>query len=114
MGHAGNYQVLLCASFLNQIGCGLLLPTLLVWTMRQLAFHHRGRGIGIWQSIFFAGQFFGPNLFTWLSLHYEAGSILSTFRMVSVLAALAAGGALVAILLGKGVHFTKYEESPNA
>jgi len=49
----------------QQIGCGLILPTLLVWATRGLAFEVRGRGTGVWQAAFAIGQFLvraGPQL----------------------------------------------------
>jgi MFS family permease len=44
-------------SFINQVGCGIVLPTMLVWATRGLPYSIRGRGIGMWQAAFAIGQF---------------------------------------------------------
>jgi MFS family permease len=45
------------AAGVNQIGAGMLLPTLLTWAVSQLPFEMRARGTGIWTSTFALGQF---------------------------------------------------------
>ena len=45
------------AANIQQIGCGLVLPTLLVWATRGLAYRIRGRGNGLWQGAFGLGLF---------------------------------------------------------
>jgi len=55
------------ASFVNQIGCGLVLPTMLVWATRGLAYSIRGRGNGMWQAAFAIGQFLSGMVVTLLS-----------------------------------------------
>jgi MFS family permease len=57
MGLAPTAAVLVGAGFLNQCGCGMLLPTLLTAALRFLPFEHRGRGTGIFQGTFASGQF---------------------------------------------------------
>ena len=57
MGRASSLSVLIAAAFVNQIGCGALLPTLVTASMRLLPFEHRGRGAGIWQGTLASGQF---------------------------------------------------------
>src|SRR5439155_1417661 len=44
----------------NGLGCGLLLPTLVTWNMRELPFERRGLGTGAFMSSFFLGQFVNP------------------------------------------------------
>ena len=48
MGIAPTSSTMIAASFVNQIGAGMLLPTMLTTAMRLLPFEHRGRGTGIW------------------------------------------------------------------
>jgi hypothetical protein len=43
-------------AFIMQLGCGMLLPTMLVWTTRGLAFDIRGKGTGMWQGAYAVGQ----------------------------------------------------------
>jgi len=57
MGFAAHPQILIGAAFVNQVGCGMMLPTLLTTSMRFLPFEHRGRGVGFWQGAFALGQF---------------------------------------------------------
>ncbi|WP_347304223.1 MFS transporter [Croceibacterium sp. TMG7-5b_MA50] len=42
------------------IGCGILLPNMLTWTVRLLPPAVRGRGTGTWTGAFFFGQFAAP------------------------------------------------------
>lgn len=51
---------------LQQIGCGLILPTMLVWATSGLAFNIRGRGTGMWQASFAIGQFLSGVTLTFL------------------------------------------------
>ncbi len=46
MGRATDPTAYVWASFINQVGCGLVLPSLLVWATRGLAFSIRGRAPG--------------------------------------------------------------------
>jgi hypothetical protein len=64
MGKAADPAVFVLAAAVNQIGCGMLLPTLLTWATRGLAFELRGRGNGAWQSTFAVGQFVSGVLVT--------------------------------------------------
>ncbi|MGI5459132.1 MFS transporter [Streptomyces sp. CA-249302] len=60
IGLAQNVAVLLLGAFVNCIGTGLLLPTLLTWAMSGLRYANRGRGTGLWTASFFLGQFLCP------------------------------------------------------
>jgi len=57
IGRAHSATTVVAASFVNQIGCGSLLPTLLAATTRFLPFAHRGRGTGFWQGTWASSQF---------------------------------------------------------
>jgi MFS family permease len=67
MGNATNPTAYAWGSFVNQIGCGLVLPTMLVWATRGLAYSIRGRGNGMWQAAFAIGQFLSGMVVTLLS-----------------------------------------------
>lgn len=54
---APHVQAFIAMAFVAQVAAGMLLPTLLTWTMSRLDFSVRGRGMGIWQSCFALGQF---------------------------------------------------------
>lgn len=63
IAYTTSYQLMLAAVFLNGVGCGLLLPSLLTWNMRELPVARRGFGIGAWNSSFFFGNFLTPLVF---------------------------------------------------
>jgi len=107
MAVAEDIKLLLVASFVNQVGCGLMLPTTLTWSMRQFSFVQRGRGIGLFTSFFNGGQFVGPTFVTWLAAQLTMGAIKPSYRYVAYGAAVVALAALVAILLKKGVERPK-------
>jgi MFS family permease len=64
MGRAGSTAPFLAGCFVNQLGAGMLLPTLLVWAMDGLPFDIRARVAGLWTGAFSIGQFLCP----WRSL----------------------------------------------
>lgn len=93
MGRAGAIAPFLAGCFVNQLGAGMLLPTLLVWAMRGLPFAVRGRGAGIWTGAFSIGQFLCP-LVVSLASDSRGASVLVAFE---VLAGAALAGALLAL-----------------
>jgi MFS family permease len=62
MKYAGSYNALAVAGIVNGVGAGLLLPTMVTWTMRVLPFSRRGFGTGAFQSCLFLGMFVNPIL----------------------------------------------------
>ncbi|MEH0578000.1 MFS transporter [Streptomyces sp. B21-108] len=76
-------------------GNGLLLPTLLTWTISSLHFEERGRGTGLWTACASFGQFFC--LLAILALG-NALTGLSSGIVVVAAAAFAAGVVLAAVL----------------
>lgn len=96
MGRAADPQHFVAAAAFNQLGCGMVLPTLLTWATRGLAFEIRGRGNGVWQATFAVGQFLSGLVVTFLGEH--VGGLLPAFMALGianiVMAVLAAGGSL--------------------
>jgi predicted MFS family arabinose efflux permease len=92
MGRSTEPTAYVWGSFINQIGCGLVLPTMLVWASRGLAYSIRGRGIGMWQAAFAIGQFLSGLVVTLLSKHL--GGLLPTLGLMGegALAIAAAAG----------------------
>jgi MFS family permease len=80
MGRATDAPLYVWGAFVNQIGCGLVLPTMLVWATRGLDFHVRGRGNGLWQATFAIGQFLSGMVVTLLSK--QLGGLLPTFNLM--------------------------------
>ncbi len=93
MGRADSTNAFLIGCFINQLGAGMLLPTLLVWSMSILPFEVRGRGTGFWQSAFALGQWLSPLIVTFFAL--RMGGLLNGFQMLSYLAAAGLVAALI-------------------
>jgi MFS family permease len=96
MGRTGSVPGFLIGCFINQIGAGMLLPTLLVWSMSILRFEFRSRGTGFWQSAFALGQWLSPLMVTYLALNH--GGLMVAFQLLS---ACAAAGAAIALVAGR-------------
>ncbi|MDE2596573.1 MAG: MFS transporter [Sphingomonadales bacterium] len=96
MGRASGPTPFLIGCFVNQLGAGMLLPTLLVWAMSGLPFEIRGRGAGLWTGAFSIGQFLSPVAVTWFSR--TLGGLLPAFGALSVAALIGAGLALLGAL----------------
>lgn len=96
MGFATSPLPFLIGCFINQVGAGMLLPTLLIWAMSQLAFEVRSRGAGLWQSSLAAAQFLCPLVVTALSQRFGGN-----FQAFSALAVAALVGAFIALLAGR-------------
>ena len=96
MGRAADAQHFVAAAALNQLGCGMVLPTLLTWATRGLAFEIRGRGNGMWQATFAVGQFLSGLIVTFLGEH--VGGLLPAFLALGVanivMAVVAVAGSL--------------------
>jgi MFS family permease len=80
MGRAADPTAYAWGSFINQVGCGIVLPTMLVWATRGLAYAIRGRGIGMWQAAFAIGQFLSGMAVTLLSKHL--GGLLPALQIM--------------------------------
>lgn len=81
------------AAFVGLFGAGLLMPTLLTWTMKALPFAARGRGTAVFQSTFSLGQFGSSLSLPFLTAHLT-GNILWSFAALGVLSLI---GAVTAI-----------------
>lgn len=88
MGRATEPDAFVHAALFNQIGCGMVLPTLLTWATRGLDYAVRGRGTGIWQGTFSVGQFLSGVTITLLSA--TTGGIFTAFTVLGVLGLFAA------------------------
>jgi hypothetical protein len=82
MGRATDPTFYEWGSFINQVGCGLVLPSLLVWATRGLAFNIRGRGTGMWNASFAIGQFLSGMIITALSK--PLGGLLPTLSVIGL------------------------------
>lgn len=93
MGSATSPEQFLVGCFINQLGAGLLLPTLLVWAISILPFAIRSRGAGMWTGAFSIGQFLSPLAVTFFG--QQLGGLIPAFMAMG---GLAAGGVVLALL----------------
>jgi MFS family permease len=93
MGRAVDPGSYVMSAFINQLGCGLVLPTMLVWTTRGLPFEIRGRGNGMWQGAFAIGQFASGMVLQFLG--EQSGGLLPAFSRLSVVCFAVAAAALL-------------------
>jgi MFS family permease len=91
MGLAQTVPVLVASLVVQQIGAGMTVPSLIAWAQTKLPFEHRGRGMGIWTTCFFLGQFSSP----WLVARLEqaTGSVQSAFAVAGLAGVAIAGFA---------------------
>lgn len=98
--HAPDYRSLICAVVINQLGCGMMLPTLLNWAMRPLHYSMRGRGTGFWMAAFNIGQF-GCVLVVPALMRGNGGHLIPALTPLAYAAFALAGGAFLwQILMG--------------
>lgn len=103
MGTAATPTQFLVGCFINQLGAGLLLPTLLVWAMSLLPFAIRSRGAGMWTGAFSVGQFLSPIAVTLLGKQF--GGLLGAFTALAV-------AALFGISIALTGKFRRGEDHP--
>jgi MFS family permease len=87
MGLSRNPGLMTASHFLGQIGCGLLLPTLITWSIRGLAFEVRGRGVGLAQGVYASGQFVSGIIFS--ILMSKTGDVRGAFFILSSISVMA-------------------------
>jgi MFS family permease len=102
MGEARTPSLYAWGSFLNQLGCGLVLPTMLVWATRGLKYAIRGRVNGLWQAAFAIGQFLSGMVVTLLST--QLGGLQPTFVVMGKALLVVAVVAGIAGILFRKTH----------
>ncbi len=88
----GGLPSVIVGAIIASAGSGLLLPTLVTWTLSKISFEERGRSTGWWQSAFFFGQFLTPILMGVLAA--MVGGLTVAVGLVGIAA------AVVAMVLG--------------
>lgn len=91
-GLATSFNGIAAFAVIACIGGGLLLPNMITWTMQHLPAEVRGRGVGLWTSAFFIGQFAAPLVAT--ALAGPAGGLGGALQVYAVVAAIGAVAAL--------------------
>ncbi|MEA1672047.1 MFS transporter [Nitrospirillum sp. BR 11163] len=100
VGLSSDYRVMLALLLLQQMGAGMTVPSLIAWAQGVLPFAHRGRGMGIWASCFFLGQFTSPFVVAGAKA-LTNGTVQAAFIIMGLVALAAAGAALAALLNAK-------------
>jgi MFS family permease len=54
------WQSAIVGAAIANFGAGMILPTLIIWTLSDLPDTRRGQGTGVWMSAAFLGQFLSP------------------------------------------------------
>lgn len=88
MGLAQNWQSMIVGMAMQQSGAGMAIPVLISWAQSRLPFQHRGRGMGVWTSTFFFGQFSSPLIVS--LLRSSLGTMQAAFVACGVLSAIVA------------------------
>jgi MFS family permease len=83
----------------NQVGCGMLLPSLVVWAMGTLPFEVRGRGTGLFMTGWWLGQPLSTQAVALLR-GQQAGNLPAALQVLGLLCLGAAALALVGRLKG--------------
>lgn len=99
MSHAPTPALFIAAAALNQIGGGMILPTMLTWATNGLSFEVRARGMGFWQSTFALGQFVCGLVVP--AIGFRVGGILPTFQVIGVCSLVAAGLVVLTAILAR-------------
>ena len=96
LGLSPNPAIGLPFGIVAQFGNGLVVPVLVGWALRTLDFRYRGRGMGLWTTLFFCGQFISPTLVAVLT-RMRAGDFLGAIIIVGIVCGvLAIPAALIA------------------
>jgi MFS family permease len=93
MGKASSPAGFIAAAAINQVGSGMILPTLITWATRDLSFEIRGRGTGLWTASFFLGQFLCGLVIS--AIASLAGGLAAAFLLVGIVALVAAAIAVL-------------------
>jgi MFS family permease len=105
MSRAQSVSVLMVWVVVNQFGCGMLLPTLVVWIMGKLPFEIRGRGTGIFMMSWWIGQFLSPQVATVMGK--QIGGLAPTLGIFGWLCIAAAALSTLGMLRGRQAATTQ-------
>lgn len=78
----------------NQLGCGMLLPALVVWAMGRLPFEVRGRGTGLFMTGWWIGQPLSTQAVAFVRGQVD-GSLPETLQIFGILCLVATAIALI-------------------
>ena len=99
MNHSATSNSFTAWLIANQFGCGMLLPSLVVWAMGRLPFEVRGRGTGLFMTGWWLGQPLSTQAVALLR-GLQGGSLPAALQVLGFLCLAAAAIALVSRLKG--------------
>jgi len=102
MWQAGTYLEMTLSGFINGIGFGILLPTLVTWNMRLLPPKIRGFGAGAWQAGFFLGNFLNVFVIGGLMSIGQVGTHANAVMVIGVFMAISAVLGVVGFFMHSG------------
>jgi predicted MFS family arabinose efflux permease len=108
MNHAATSLLFSIWLIVNQIGCGMLLPALVVWAMGRLPFEVRGRGTGLFMTGWWLGQPLSTQAVALLR-GQVSGSLPEALQILGILCLIA-----TAIALGGRFRFSAPPSIPTA
>ena len=94
LGLSGGYFAGLPFGVVAQFGNGLVVPVLVGWALQTLDFRYRGRGMGLWTTCFFCGQFLSPTFVT-LIVRARDGDFLGAIVLIGLTCGVLAVAAAV-------------------
>jgi MFS family permease len=94
IGLSRDIQTVIAFAFVQQLGAGMCIPILIGWGLRELPDQYRGRGMGLWTSAFFLGQFLSP-LFVTLVRSWTGGLLQAFVACGLICIAIALGNLLL-------------------
>jgi hypothetical protein len=97
MNHSPTSTLFTVWLIVNQIGCGMLLPALVVWAMGRLPFEVRGRGTGLFMTGWWLGQPLSTQAVAYLR-GQASGSLPEALQILGILCLVATAMALAARL----------------
>jgi MFS family permease len=99
MNHSPAVEFFTVWLLINQLGCGILLPSLAVLVMAALPFEFRGRGTGLFMTAWWLGQPLSAQLAPWVQ-GLQGGSLLGVLQVFGIACLVAA--VVAAIRRGTG------------
>jgi MFS family permease len=93
---AGALPGVIAGVLVASAGTGLLLPTLIAWSVGRIPFASRGRSTGVWTSAFFLGQFVTPLVIGAITgaLSIEVATAVGIVGIVCAVVAIALGAVV--------------------
>ena len=104
LGLASTLLIGIPLAIVAQVGNGMMIPILVAWALSALTFSHRGRGMGIWNSAFYIGQFLSP-MFVALVASL-AGGFMQAIFVIGILCLVCSAAALFGL---RGVNLSVEE-----